>query len=123
MADVTESPPPVDASEVPPVVDDASSAEAINGTTGRIPSTPEGMMIAYGSLVVMALIPIFFGAFRYRAETRRERMQGQPGQGCWLPADLAVVVEMSTGATVSMCVSILWVLSILLQGPRPSALS
>lgn len=34
-----------------------------NGTT-KIPATPEGMAIAYGSLVVMALLPIFFGSFR-----------------------------------------------------------
>lgn len=38
--------------------------DAINGTTGKVPSTPEGMACAYGSLVVMALIPIFFGAYR-----------------------------------------------------------
>lgn len=37
---------------------------ATNGTTGKIPATPEGMAIAYGSLVIMALLPIFFGAFR-----------------------------------------------------------
>jgi minor histocompatibility antigen H13 len=30
----------------------------------RIPATPEGMAVAYGSLVIMALFPIFFGAFR-----------------------------------------------------------
>ncbi|CAL8100884.1 unnamed protein product [Orchesella dallaii] len=35
-----------------------------NGTTGKVPATPEGMAIAYGSLVIMALLPIFFGAFR-----------------------------------------------------------
>ena len=32
--------------------------------TERIPSTPEGMAVAYGSLVVMALLPIFFGSYR-----------------------------------------------------------
>ena len=32
--------------------------------TDQIPSTPEGMALAYGSLLVMALIPIFVGAFR-----------------------------------------------------------
>jgi len=37
--------------------------EAVNGTA-KIPATPEGMMIAYGSLVIMALIPIFLGSFR-----------------------------------------------------------
>ena len=38
-------------------------AEAVNGTA-KIPATPEGMMVAYGSLVIMALIPIFLGSFR-----------------------------------------------------------
>merc|ERR1719376_1708530 len=30
----------------------------------QVPATQEGMIIAYGSLVVMALIPIFLGSFR-----------------------------------------------------------
>lgn len=30
----------------------------------KIPATTEGMLIAYTSLVVMALVPIFFGSFR-----------------------------------------------------------
>merc|ERR1719374_483885 len=37
--------------------------EVVNGTA-KIPATQEGMMIAYGSLVIMALIPIFLGSFR-----------------------------------------------------------
>lgn len=41
-----------------------SAAGAAKNVTERIPSTPEGMAIAYSSLVVMALLPIFFGAFR-----------------------------------------------------------
>nr|KAF6330060.1 histocompatibility minor 13 [Myotis myotis] len=43
-----------------------ASAEAgspANGTT-RPPSTPEGIALAYGSLLLMALLPIFFGALR-----------------------------------------------------------
>jgi minor histocompatibility antigen H13 len=44
------------------VVEDV--ANATNATNAKIPSTPEGMAIAYGSLVIMALLPIFFGAFR-----------------------------------------------------------
>lgn len=42
------------------------SAEAggpANGKT-RPPSTPEGIALAYGSLLLMALLPIFFGALR-----------------------------------------------------------
>lgn len=43
-----------------------ASAEAgspANGTA-RPPSTPEGIALAYGSLLLMALLPIFFGALR-----------------------------------------------------------
>ncbi|NWZ25417.1 HM13 protein, partial [Asarcornis scutulata] len=53
-------------------------AAALNGSAGpgaspsppaatasaRPPATPEGMALAYGSLVLMALLPIFFGALR-----------------------------------------------------------
>uniref|UniRef100_A0A8C9ENC8 Histocompatibility minor 13 n=2 Tax=Phasianidae TaxID=9005 RepID=A0A8C9ENC8_PAVCR len=48
-------------------------AEAQNGSAGpqavpaasaRPPATPEGIALAYGSLVLMALLPIFFGALR-----------------------------------------------------------
>ena len=38
--------------------------EAVKNGTGKVPATPEGMAIAYGSLVIMALLPIFFGSFR-----------------------------------------------------------
>jgi minor histocompatibility antigen H13 len=41
-----------------------SLAENINGTSTRVPSSPEGMAIAYGSLVIMAVLPIFFGSYR-----------------------------------------------------------
>lgn len=39
------------------------SQAAVNGT-GKVPSTPEGMALAYGSLVLMALLPILCGSFR-----------------------------------------------------------
>jgi minor histocompatibility antigen H13 len=52
---VTESMPAGDFNDTEP---------AINGTTGKIPATPEGLALAYSSLVIMALLPIFFGAFR-----------------------------------------------------------
>jgi minor histocompatibility antigen H13 len=38
--------------------------ETVINATSRISATPEGMAVAYGSLVIMALLPIFFGAFR-----------------------------------------------------------
>lgn len=41
----------------------AEAGTPANGTT-RPPSTPEGIALAYGSLLLMALLPIFFGALR-----------------------------------------------------------
>lgn len=58
-----------------PEVGEAAQEVPINGT--KIPSTPEGMAIAYTSLVVMALVPIFFGAFRsvrYHQEQQKVSM-------------------------------------------------
>ena len=40
------------------------NVNASTNATARVPSTPEGMAIAYGSLVIMALVPILIGAFR-----------------------------------------------------------
>lgn len=38
--------------------------ENATNATSKPPSTPEGMAVAYGSIVIMALLPIFFGAYR-----------------------------------------------------------
>lgn len=38
--------------------------ENAKNATEKTPSTPEGMAVAYGSLVIMALLPIFFGSYR-----------------------------------------------------------
>ena len=62
MADTAPAPPPPAGEDLAAVVENAT--DAINGTLAKIPSTPEGMAVAYSSLVIMALIPIFFGAFR-----------------------------------------------------------
>ena len=48
-----------DTEAVPTVQENAT---AVNGT--KIPSTPEGMAIAYGSLFIMAIVPIFIGSMR-----------------------------------------------------------
>jgi len=63
MADV-ETPPVETVTESLPTGDLNDTEQAINGTTGKIPATPEGLALAYSSLVIMALLPIFFGAFR-----------------------------------------------------------
>lgn len=51
-----------------PVLDALNATES-NGTealnaTAKFVATPEGTALAYGSLVFMALLPIFFGALR-----------------------------------------------------------
>jgi len=63
MADV-ETPPVEAVTETMPTGDLNDTEQVINGTTGKIPATPEGLALAYSSLVIMALLPIFFGAFR-----------------------------------------------------------
>lgn len=49
-----------------PIVDHIQNnlTDTITNGTGKIPATPEGMAVAYSSLVIMALLPIFFGSFR-----------------------------------------------------------
>ena len=57
--------PPVESVTESVLTGDVNDTEpSINGTTGKIPATPEGLALAYSSLVIMALLPIFFGAFR-----------------------------------------------------------
>lgn len=48
--------------EINETMENVTEEAAVNGT--KTAATPEGMAVAYGSLVVMALLPIFFGAFR-----------------------------------------------------------
>ena len=43
--------------------------------TGREAATPHGLLIAYCSLVTMALIPIFFGSFRSVGHKKRQKVQ------------------------------------------------
>uniref|UniRef100_A0A023ERL0 Putative signal peptide peptidase n=1 Tax=Aedes albopictus TaxID=7160 RepID=A0A023ERL0_AEDAL len=60
MADVVEE----IVQQVQENLTESANAAATNGTTGKVPSTPEGMALAYGTLVVMAMLPIFFGSIR-----------------------------------------------------------
>uniref|UniRef100_A0A6P7G2Y6 Minor histocompatibility antigen H13 n=1 Tax=Diabrotica virgifera virgifera TaxID=50390 RepID=A0A6P7G2Y6_DIAVI len=51
--------------------------ENAKNATQKTPSTPEGTAVAYISLVVMALLPIFFGSFRsvsYHKDNKVEKM-------------------------------------------------
>uniref|UniRef100_A0A1B6M8U8 Minor histocompatibility antigen H13 n=1 Tax=Graphocephala atropunctata TaxID=36148 RepID=A0A1B6M8U8_9HEMI len=51
--------------------------ESSGNETGRIPATPEGMAVAYSSLVIMALLPIFFGSFR---SVKHHKEQAESGE-------------------------------------------
>jgi len=61
--------------EVVTAVNNAST----NGTGTKVPASPEGMAIAYGSLVIMALLPIFFGAFRSVKHHKEQQASYQDG--------------------------------------------
>lgn len=58
-AEQAEAGPTLDALNAP----DSNGTDALNATA-KFVATTEGTALAYGSLVVMALLPIFFGAIR-----------------------------------------------------------
>ncbi|XP_043798953.1 minor histocompatibility antigen H13 [Apis laboriosa] len=61
------------ASEVNEITAEASeNNEAI---TGRISSTSEGMALAYGSLIIMAILPIFFGSYQAVKHHKEQQQQ------------------------------------------------
>ncbi|XP_071808606.1 minor histocompatibility antigen H13-like isoform X2 [Asterias amurensis] len=51
--------------------------ETVANATAKIPATPEGMAVAYGGLVIMALLPIFFGAFRSVKYQKEQKENGE----------------------------------------------
>ncbi|KAK3884598.1 hypothetical protein Pcinc_011154 [Petrolisthes cinctipes] len=65
----------IDEPLVAPILENVTQA-AVNGT-GKPPSTPEGMALAYSSLVVMALIPIFCGSFRSVKHQQQQKAAGE----------------------------------------------
>ncbi|CAG9863495.1 unnamed protein product [Phyllotreta striolata] len=51
--------------------------EKAKNATEKPPNSPEGIAVAYGSLVIMAVLPIFFGSHRsvvYHKENKPEKM-------------------------------------------------
>lgn len=62
-------------SEVPVV--NATVNETAGNATAKIPATPEGMAVAYGSLVIMAILPIIIGSFR---SVRYHKAQKEAGE-------------------------------------------
>lgn len=69
MADVVNE-------KVPETIEEAIT-ETVKNVSAKVPATPEGMAVAYGSLVIMALLPIFFGAFRSIKSYEEQKLQGE----------------------------------------------
>ncbi|XP_061758767.1 minor histocompatibility antigen H13 isoform X1 [Nerophis ophidion] len=59
------------------VVPDALNATDVLNATAKFVATPEGTALAYGSLVLMALVPIFFGALRSVACSKSKELGDQ----------------------------------------------
>lgn len=51
------------ATEIPVTIED-SIIETVKNVTAKTPASIEGIAIAYLSIVIMAILPIFFGSFR-----------------------------------------------------------
>lgn len=53
-------------------------SQNITDQVHRSPATKEGMAVAYGSLVLMAVFPVFFGAIRsvkfHKSEVQKEKV-------------------------------------------------
>ncbi|KFM60538.1 Minor histocompatibility antigen H13, partial [Stegodyphus mimosarum] len=47
--------------------------EIAKNETSKPKASTEGMMIAYSSLIVMALLPIFFGSFRSISYLKKQK--------------------------------------------------
>lgn len=65
--------------EISPGVDEAV-AEIVDNITSNvtsIPTTPEGQALAYSSLVIMALVPIFVGSFRSINAIEQQKDSGE----------------------------------------------
>ena len=69
MADVVNE-------KVPETIEEAV-VETVKNVSAKIPATPEGMAVAYGSLLIMALLPIFFGAFRSIKSYEEQKLHGE----------------------------------------------
>lgn len=48
--------------------------ETGKNATGREAATTEGLVVAYSSLIVMAVLPIFFGSFRSVLHYRKQKV-------------------------------------------------
>ena len=52
----------------------ATLNETAKNATGREAATTEGLVVAYSSLILMAVLPIFFGSFRSVLHYRKQKV-------------------------------------------------
>ncbi|XP_067678752.1 minor histocompatibility antigen H13-like isoform X1 [Haliotis asinina] len=61
---------------VQPVLNETNN-DTLANATAKIPATPEGMAVAYTSLFLMAIFPIFIGAFRSVKHHKEQKISFQ----------------------------------------------
>ncbi|KAF2350866.1 Peptidase A22B signal peptide peptidase [Trinorchestia longiramus] len=54
-----------------------NATEAVKNGTAKEPATPEGILLAYSSLVIMAILPIFFGSYRSISFQEQQKAAGE----------------------------------------------
>lgn len=67
------------ATEIPLSVEE-TVIESLKNATGRPVNSVEGIAVAYLSLVVMAILPIFFGSYRSVKYLKEQKVSGVT---CW----------------------------------------
>ncbi|XP_031549797.1 minor histocompatibility antigen H13-like isoform X2 [Actinia tenebrosa] len=67
----------------------AAANETAKNATGRAAATPEGLFTAYCGLIIMALLPIFFGSFRSVKAVIQQKESGEKPESM-TPKDAAM---------------------------------
>ena len=71
----------------------AALNESAKNATEKIPATPEGMAVAYGSLLIMALLPIFFGSYRSVRYQAEQKVSTQDQDAIWCTSNGVVLLS------------------------------
>ena len=53
----------------------ATMNDTTTNKSGRAAATPEGLLLAYASLILMALLPIWFGAFKSVVFKKKQKVK------------------------------------------------
>ncbi|GAB6029249.1 Minor histocompatibility antigen H13 [Chamberlinius hualienensis] len=78
-----------------------ATESTVNNATGRIPASPEGAALAYGSLILMAVMPIFLGAFRSVKLQKEQKASGEKPD-TMTTKDAAVFPIIASGALLGL---------------------